>query len=313
MSKEALLAKKTGSTAHYNTNDIKEPHYKQARSPGPPDETYKHNIVVETNDVKMSELSIMSDSMANIGGDGSSSGEDMASASATVTVSEIKAQGPTVSLADVFPANPIVLFDTSLGRIGLELFLNDCPVTVSHFVDLVETRFYDLTHVHYVVRSFMIRMGCPYSEDLDSKLIGSGHAEPNSEFQNLKTNKIERRDSEGCVQDEFRIQRSNRYLTLALANRGVRHSGSSQFFINLDDNAYLDWFQNERCPDKHLVFGRVIWGEDVVRSIGRCSLKEDTLRPKKPIRVNATMRATIEEMKKPISKHSYGSRFSVNI
>merc|ERR1719285_60502 len=261
----------------------------------------------------MFELSLVSDSMANMGGDDSSSEVDMASASAAVTVSEFKAQGPAVSLADVLTTNPIVLFDTTLGRMGFELFLTDCPVTVSHFVDLVKTNFYDQTHVHWVVRGFMIRMGCPDSYEPDSELVGKGHAKPNSEFENLKTNQIEHRDSEGCVQDEFLIQRSNRYLTLALANRGVRHSGSSQFFINLADNAYLDWFQNERCPDKHLVFGRVIWGEDVVRSIGRCSLKEETLRPKKPIRVNGAMRTSVEEMQKPIHKQSYGSRFSVNI
>jgi len=313
MSEDALLTKKTELTAHYNTNDITGPNYIQKRSPGPPDESMEHNIVVETNDVKMSELSLVGDSMTNMGGDGCSSEEEIASASATVTISEIHAHGPVVSLADVLPTNPIVLFDTSLGRIGFELFLNDCPVTVSHFVDLVKTSFYNHTHVHYVVRGFMIRMGCPYSEDPDSELIGTGHAEPNSEFENLNGNWIERRDSEGCVQDEFLIQRSNRYLTLALANRGVRHSGSSQFFINLDDNAYLDWFRNQRCPDKHLVFGRVIWGEDVVRDIGRCSLKEETLRPKKPIRVHGAIRTTIEEIKKPINKQSYGSRCSVNI
>jgi len=313
MSEEALLTKKTELKAHYNTNDITEPNYTQKHSPGPPDESMKDNIAAETNDVKMSELSLVSDSMANMGGDGCSSEEDIASASATVSVSEFQALKPAVSLADVIPTNPIVIFDTSLGGIGFELFLNDCPVTVSHFVDLVKTNFYDHTHVHCVVRGFMLRMGCPYSADPDSKLIGTGHAAPNSEFENLKGNWIERRDYEGCIQDEFLIQRSNRYLTLALANRGVRHSGSSQFFINLDDNAYLDWFRHERCPDKHLVFGRVIWGEDVVRHIERCSLKEDTLRPKKPIRVIGAMRTTIEEIKKPINKQSYGSRFSVNI
>merc|ERR1719285_1556638 len=260
----------------------------------------------------MFELSLVSDSMANMGGDDSSSEVDMASASAAVTVSEFKAQGPAVSLADVLTTNPIVLFDTTLGRMGFELFLSDCPVTVSHFVDLVKTNFYDQTHVHWVVRGFMIRMGCPDSYEPDSELVGKGHAEPNSWFENLERYYIERRDSDGCIQDEFLIQRSNRYLTLALANRGVRHSGSSQFFINLDDNAYLDWFQNELCPDKHLVFGRVIWGEDVVRSIGRCKLKEDTLRPRKPIRVNAAIRTTIEEMKKP-SKNRIRSRFSIHI
>jgi len=312
MSEEALLSKKTELAAHYNTNEIKEPHYVQARSPGPPSESPKNNILVETNDVKMVD-SVLSDSMANMGGDGSSDEGGIPSPSATITVSEFKPHGLAVSMADVLPTNPIVRFETSLGRIGFELFLSDCPITVSHFVDLVERNFYDLTHVHYVVRGFMIRLGCPYSENLESKFIGTGHAEPNSKFQNLGTKKTMRRDSEGCVQDEFRIQRSNRYLTLALANRGVRHSGSSQFFINLDDNTYLDWFQNERCPDKHLVFGRVIWGEDVVRSIGRCTLKEDTFMPKKPIRINVAKRATIEEMKKPMSKQSYGSRFSVNI
>jgi len=308
MSEEALLTNKTKLKAHYNTNDITEPNYIKKRSPRPPDESLKQNIVVETNDVKMSEPSSVSDSMANMGGDSCSSDEDIASA----TVSEFKAERPAVSMADVLPTNPIVQFDTSLGRIGFELFLSDCPVTVSHFVDLVKTNFYDYTHVHWVARSLMIRMGCPYSENPDSKFIGTGHAEPNSWFENLERYYIERRDSDGCIQDEFLIQRSNRYLTLALANRGVRHSGSSQFFINLDDNAYLDWFQNELCPDKHLVFGRVIWGEDVVRSIGRCKLKEDTLRPRKPIRVNAAIRTTIEEMKKP-SKNRIRSRFSIHI
>jgi len=311
MSEEALLTKKTELTAHYSTNDSKEPRYIKQHSPGPATED---NVVVETNDLKLAELSLVSDSMANMAADGSSSEDGVSASQTQVTISEVQERGPVVSLNDVLPTNPVVLFDTSLGRIGFELFLSDCPVTVSHFVDLVETGFYDLTQIHYVVRGFMIRLGCPHSENPDSELIGTGHAEPNSEFENLKTNKTEFRDSEGCVKDEFLIQRSNSYLTLGLANRGVRHSGSSQFFINLDDNTYLDWFQNERCPDKHLVFGRVIWGEDIVRSLGRVSLAEDgSLRPKKPIRINGAMRTSLDEMRKPINKQSYGSRFSVNI
>ncbi len=133
-----------------------------------------------------------------------------------------------------------VILRTSMGDITIELF-DDMPITAGNFKNLVSQGIYDGTIFHRVIDDFMIQGGDP---------TGTGYGDP----------------SIPTIQDEFTDHNRNDRGTVAMANSGP-NTGSSQFFINLVDNNYLD--------TKHPVFGRVIAGMDVVEAIGKVQTGEN--------------------------------------
>ena len=93
------------------------------------------------------------------------------------------------------------------------------------------------------------------------------------------------------IEDEHlpNAQFSNEVGTLSMANTGRPNSGGSQFFINTKHNSFLDWFSPG--PSKHPVFGKLIDGMDVVKSIeGTKTSAQD--RPLTPVKVE---RITIDD------------------
>ena len=147
-------------------------------------------------------------------------------------------------------ANPVALFETSLGNFKAEIFLDKMPITAKNFVDLAKSGFYDGLHFHRVIPNFMIQFGCPYSKDPESPRAGTGGP------------------PHGNIPDEHpeNAKLSNEPGTLSMANTGRPNTGGSQFFINTVHNSYLDWFTPGQS--KHPVFGRIIEGMDVVNQIG---------------------------------------------
>ena len=127
-----------------------------------------------------------------------------------------------------------VLLETSMGNIAIQL-RDDMPITTENFKNLVQQGVYDSTIFHRVMDGFMIQGGDP---------TGTGYGDP----------------SIPNILDEFTDNNKNARSTIAMANAGA-NTGSSQFFINLVDNNYLD--------SKHPVFGEVIEGMDVVDQIGK--------------------------------------------
>jgi peptidylprolyl isomerase len=122
-----------------------------------------------------------------------------------------------------------VMLETNYGNITLQL-RQDQPITSGNFEDLVKQGVYEGTISHRIIDGFMIQAGDP---------TGTGYGDP----------KI------SMIGDEFNgIQKNNRG-TLAMANAGP-NTGSSQFFINLVNNNFLD--------GKHPVFADVIDGMEVV-------------------------------------------------
>lgn len=174
--------------------------------------------------------------------------------------------------------NPIVTMDTTMGVMKAELFLDRVPLTVSNFVDLAQSGFYDGIHFHRVIASFMDQFGCPHARDPQSRLAGTGGPR-DSTFTNLRTGEIERR-SGGCIQDEFISRDSNEPGTLSMANTREPHSGGSQFFINVAVNDNLDWFTPG--PSRHPVFGALIEGVDVAVEISKVAT-DGYDRPLQPI------------------------------
>jgi peptidylprolyl isomerase len=136
--------------------------------------------------------------------------------------------------------NVKVKLETNHGDIVIELY-GDMPVTSGNFKRLVEAGTYDGVIFHRVIPNFMIQGGDP---------TGTGMGDP----------------SIPKIQDEFVAGHSNLPMTISMANAGP-NTGSSQFFINLVDNSFLD-YDKQPLSSKHPVFGEVVEGEDVVRKIG---------------------------------------------
>jgi len=170
-------------------------------------------------------------------------------------------------------ANPIAVFDTSLGTFKAEIYLDKMPITAKNFIDLAKSGFYDGLHFHRVIKGFMIQFGCPHSKDPNSSRCGTGGP------------------PHGTIQDEHLEQGkiSNEPGTLSMANTGQPNSGGSQFFINAAHNANLDWFSPGQS--RHPVFGRITEGMDVVKSIETTPTGSGD-RPKTPVKVE---KITIEE------------------
>ncbi len=135
--------------------------------------------------------------------------------------------------SDQYANGTKILLQTTMGDITIQL-RNDMPITTGNFKNLVQQGTYNGTIFHRVISEFMIQGGDP---------TGTGYGD--SSIPEIK--------------DEFTRKNRNTRGTIAMANAGP-NTGSSQFFINLVDNNYLD--------TKHPQFGKVIAGMDVIDAIG---------------------------------------------
>jgi len=140
--------------------------------------------------------------------------------------------------------NPIVLVETSLGTMKVELFEKEAPLTVKNFMNYVKEKFYDGTIFHRVIPGFVIQGG-GFTPEMVQK---STH----SPVKNEAANKI-----------------NNTTGTLSMARTAVVDSATSQFFINLRDNPPLDHQDDSDRGYGYCVFGKVIEGMDVVNKIGK--------------------------------------------
>ena len=162
--------------------------------------------------------------------------------------------------------NPTATLSTSMGDIQVELFTDKMPITAGNWVKLAKSGFYDGLHFHRVIDKFMVQFGCPHSKD------------PNSPRAETGDSPLERIKDEHLPDAKI----SNARGTLSMANAGP-NTGSCQFFINVIDNPYLDWFSPGQS--KHPVFGKVIEGMDVVDAISKAP-RDPRDRPKTPIKMN---------------------------
>ena len=137
--------------------------------------------------------------------------------------------------------NPVVVLDTSAGKITVELFQDKAPITVKNFLQYVEDKHYDGTIFHRVIADFMVQ--------------GGG-------FEPGMTEKKTR----APIKNEAGNGLANEKGTLAMARTNVPDSASSQFFINVKDNPFLDR-ANARDKVGYAVFGKVTEGMDVVDKI----------------------------------------------
>lgn len=136
----------------------------------------------------------------------------------------------------------MVILQTNLGTIQLELDHNAAPMTASNFVEYVKAGFYDNTIFHRVIDGFMIQGG-GFTSDMQQKSTRSP------------------------IKNEANNGLKNATGTIAMARTSDPHSASAQFFINVSDNHFLN-FKNESIDGwGYCVFGKVIDGMGVVNKI----------------------------------------------
>lgn len=140
--------------------------------------------------------------------------------------------------------NPVVVIDTSMGKITAELYQDRAPVTVRNFLLYADDKHYDNTIFHRVIADFMIQ---------------GGGFEPGALAKN------EEKQTREPIKNEAKNGLSNSRGTLAMARTDDPHSATSQFFINVKSNTALDPSPNN--PHGYCVFGRVTHGMDVVDKI----------------------------------------------
>ena len=143
-------------------------------------------------------------------------------------------------------ANPQVDLDTTAGKIRIELYPDAAPKTVENFLAYVKAKQYDGTQFHRVIPGFMIQ--------------GGGFT---ADFQQKPTrapvqNEAEQSSKAGLL---------NAPGTVAMARTGDPHSATSQFFINVADNKFLNFREASPQGYGYTVFGKVVQGMDVVNKI----------------------------------------------
>jgi cyclophilin family peptidyl-prolyl cis-trans isomerase len=133
-----------------------------------------------------------------------------------------------------------VKLTTSMGPIVIQLDKDKAPISTENFVKYVESGHYNGTIFHRVIDGFMIQGG-GFTKAMSQKPV-------NAPIKNESTN--------GLKNDNY---------TLAMARTNVRDSATSQFFINVKDNDFLN-FTNDASPG-YAVFGKVVEGKETVDKI----------------------------------------------
>lgn len=139
------------------------------------------------------------------------------------------------------------IIKTNLGNIKVALYAEDAPLTVENFLKLSESKFYDNTKFHRVIKDFMIQGGDPLSKDEDWSNDGTGG--PGYTFKDeINPHKIVRG-------------------SLAMANSGPNTNGSQFFIVTAAATPWLD--------GRHTNFGAVIEGMDIIDTIENMETDEN--------------------------------------
>jgi peptidyl-prolyl cis-trans isomerase A (cyclophilin A) len=140
-----------------------------------------------------------------------------------------------VPLRAAQPADPVVVLKTSLGTITIQLDATHAPLSTSNFLSYVDSKFYDGTIFHRIIPGFMVQGG-GFTADMTEKPTQAAiHNESTNGLKNLRG-------------------------TISMARTSDPDSATSQFFLNLVDNAALD----PAGGPGYAVFGKIIGGLDVL-------------------------------------------------
>jgi cyclophilin family peptidyl-prolyl cis-trans isomerase len=146
--------------------------------------------------------------------------------------------------ANVLAANPRVEISTNMGRITAELYPDKAPKTVENFLEYVKSGYFGGTIFHRVIPRFMIQGG-----GFKREFVQKPTREP--------------------VANEAANGLRNEIGTLAMARTRKPDSATSQFFINVADNAFLNYTAPTVQGYGYAVFGKVVEGMDIVMKISQ--------------------------------------------
>ena len=134
------------------------------------------------------------------------------------------------------------IINTTKGNIVIETYPDKAPITVKNFESYVNKGFYDNTIFHRVIDGFMIQGG-GFTKDMSQK------------------------QTDAPIKNEADNGLKNKIYSIAMARTSIPDSATSQFFINVNDNNFLDYPGQDGAG--YCVFGKVIKGQDVVDKIAK--------------------------------------------
>lgn len=150
--------------------------------------------------------------------------------------------GVSLFAGNALADNPKVKMKTTKGTMIIELYPDKAPITVKNFLTYVNEGAYDGTIFHRVIKNFMNQ--------------GGGY-----------TVTYKKKPTHDPIKNEADNGLKNLKYTVAMARTSDPHSATNQFFINTNDNAFLDFTSKTPRGWGYAVFGKVIEGQDVVDRI----------------------------------------------
>ena len=164
----------------------------------------------------------------------------------------------------------MVIFETNMGNFSLELNAEKAPKTVENFLNYVNKGHYDGTIFHRVISNFMIQGG-GFEAGMKQKA------------------------TDPVIKNEANNGLSNKVGTVAMARTSDPHSASSQFFINVKNNDFLDFSAESGQGWGYCVFGEVVDGMDVIESIKQVKTGNKSGHEDVPVEDVVVTRAYISE------------------
>lgn len=157
-------------------------------------------------------------------------------------LSTAQATTTTTSKGTTMSTNPKVLLKTNKGDITLELDAEKAPKTTENFLNYVNDGFYNGTIFHRVINNFMVQGG--------GFEVG-----------------MKQKDTQSPIENEANNGLKNEVYTIAMARTNDPHSATAQFFINVQNNDFLNHTNPTPNGWGYAVFGKVVDGTDVVDTI----------------------------------------------
>jgi peptidyl-prolyl cis-trans isomerase A (cyclophilin A) len=161
----------------------------------------------------------------------------------------------------------MVIFSTTHGDIKIELFKNEAPITTENFLSYIKDGFFDGTIFHRVIPGFMIQGGGMTPDMMD-------------------------KDTKKPIKNEAKNGLKNERGTLSMARTSAVDSATSQFFINVNDNKFLDHGVRDFG---YAVFAKVVEGMDVVDKIAAVKTGNKGFHSDVPVEPVIIISAKIEE------------------
>lgn len=166
--------------------------------------------------------------------------------------------------------NPIVRIATSMGDIVIELDATNAPITVQNFIDYANDGFYEGTIFHRVIDGFMIQGG------------------------GLTADMRDKANRKAPIKNEANNGLKNERGTVAMARTQAVDSATSQFFINIEDNDFLNHTAPTAQGFGYAVFGKVADGMATVDAIRKVSTGNSGMHQDVPVEAVTIQKVTVE-------------------